>query len=489
MAGLFFLGCATGAGKPPSWNNCSQLSTPVYKAIAYDARLVTAALEHPVKSESPKILVVDDDVHMREFMRWCLAPLRCELIEAADGAEALAALRAHAPALVISDVHMPRMNGFELVAATQSEPGIAATPFVMMSSLEDRAAYRRAFGLGVHDFIVKPLAREDVIATVNRVLLLRERTRREPALAIPGYEFIRKLGEGTSGEVHLARRLADGHECAIKLKRFHADSDESQEAVARFLDEARLLASIRHRHVAQILDHGVTDTYLYIAMEYFSCGDLRATLKVAPAPRKALDYARQIGEGLAAIHAAGIVHRDLKPGNIMVRADGSLAIADFGLAKQLDAFVARTREGMAMGTPLYMSPEQINGHNGDGRLDGRADLYSLGVMLYEMLAGRPLFEAASVDGLLVQHLHAERPRLPQDSNIAVLQPLLDKLLARECAERFADAREFLAMLEQASALRLEATSDLESDRLLPAWMIESVPAFLMGPVSRKPLAI
>jgi serine/threonine protein kinase len=442
-----------------------------------------------MSTQRPTILIVDDDPTMREFMRWCLAPLQPELIDAADGFDALAKIRQHTPDLVISDVHMPRMNGFELVAATQSEAGLAATPFLMMSSLEDRAAYRRAFGLGVHDFIVKPLAREDVLATVKRVLLLREQAQRETALAVPGYEFIRKLGEGTSGEVHLARRLADGRECAIKLKRFATDGDESQEAVARFLDEARLLASIRHRHVAQILDHGVTDTYLYIAMEYFSRGDLRATLKVAPASRKALDYARQIGEGLAAIHAAGIVHRDLKPGNIMVRTDGSLAIADFGLAKQLDAFVARTREGMAMGTPLYMSPEQINGHTGDGRLDGRTDLYSLGVILYEMLAGRPLFEAASVDGLLVQHLHAERPKLPEDASIAVLQPLLDKLLARDCAERFADAQAFLAMLDQASALRLDAKSELESGRLLPAWMIESVPAFLMGSVSSQPQTV
>ena len=435
--------------------------------------------------KDPVILVVDDDPTMREFMRWCLTPLRPELIGAADGLDAFAKIREHAPDLVISDVHMPRMNGFELVAATQSESGFASTPFLMMSSLEDRATYRRAFGLGVYDFIVKPLAREDVIATVNRVLLLREKRMREPALAIPGYEFIRKLGEGTSGEVHLARRAADGRECAVKMKRFNADGDESREAVARFLDEARLLASIRHRHVAQILDHGVTDTYLYIAMEYFSRGDLRATLKVAPTSRKALEYARQIGEGLAAIHAAGIVHRDLKPGNIMVRTDGSLAIADFGLAKQLDAFVARTREGMAMGTPLYMSPEQINGHTGDGRLDGRTDLYSLGVMLFEMLAGRPLFEAASVDGLLVQHLHAERPRLPEESSMAVLQPLLDKLLARDCAERFANAQAFLAMLEQASALRLDDTNELESGDMLPAWMIESVPAFLTGSLSRQ----
>ncbi|MBL8519182.1 MAG: protein kinase [Betaproteobacteria bacterium] len=424
---------------------------------------------------APKILVVDDDAAMREFMRWCLGPLRPQLIEAADGLEALAVMRRDAPDLVISDVHMPRLNGFELVSAVKADSALQSIPFLMMSSLEDRAAYRRAFGLGVCDFIIKPLAREDVIGSVKRVLEQRRATRGEVAWAVPGYEMIRPLGEGATGEVHLARRLADGRECALKLMRLKADDTESRDTIARFLDEARLLASIRHRHVARILDHGVTDTCLYIAMEYFPGGDLRAALKTRPAARQALDYARQIGEGLAAIHAAGIVHRDLKPGNIMVRGDGSIAIADFGLAKQLDALITRTREGMAMGTPLYMSPEQISGE----RPDGRADLYSLGVMLYEMLTGMPLFEAGNVDGLLVQHLHAERPRLAEDSSAAILQPLLDKLIARAREDRFAGAEDFLSMLAFAAAVRFmdePVRADPEEPGVID-WHLETPPPF------------
>jgi len=337
----------------------------------------------------------------------------------------------------------------------------------------------------VCDFIVKPMVREDVLETVQRVLGQRAARTTDRPLAVPGYDLVRKIGEGASGEVLLARRISDGLECAIKLTRLKADDHESREAVARFLDEARLLASLRHRHVARILDHGVTDTCLYIAMEYFPGGDLRAPLGAVLDPRRALDYVRQIGEGLAAIHAAGIVHRDLKPGNIMVRSDGSVAIADFGLAKQLDALITRTRDGMAMGTPHYMSPEQINGE----ALDGRADLYSLGVMLYEMLTGRHLFEAGSIDGLLVQHLHAERPTLPEDSPVSILQPLLDKLVARDRNERHDHAHAFLAMLGQAGALRLGEAAVRQPGGTLPGWVLDSVPSFLYEPPSTRVPAI
>ena len=154
----------------------------------------------------------------------------------------------------------------------------------------------------------------------------------------------------------------------------------------------------------------------------------------------ALNYTRHIVGGLDAIHAHGIVHRDLKPGNIMFRADDSLALADFGIARRLDQVSDLTNHGSVLGTPNYLSPEQALGQ----LVDERADYYSVGVIMYEMLAGRKPFRAESAAALIYQHVHSDIPTLP--APVVYLQPLIDRLLAKQPAERIGTASEFLTTL-------------------------------------------
>jgi serine/threonine protein kinase len=215
---------------------------------------------------------------------------------------------------------------------------------------------------------------------------------------------------------------------------------------SRFLQEYELISKIRHPNVVRIFDLGISDDHAYIAMEYFQRGDLRGRIGKGIEPRQALQYLSQMAAALQVVHEIGVLHRDLKPGNIMERADGSLAIIDFGLAKHADVNIEMTGTGEIFGTPYYMSPEQGHGQ----LLDERSDLYSLGVMFYEMLTGKKPFLAPTPMGVIYLHGNAPRPEL--NSELSVYQPLLNKLLAIEPTDRFASARELVA-----EALQLEAT--------------------------------
>jgi len=216
----------------------------------------------------------------------------------------------------------------------------------------------------------------------------------------------------------------------------------------RFLLEYQLIAALRHPHVVKIIDLGVADDHAYIVMEHLPAGSLAERIATGPLDAEAaLRYARQIGEALAAIHSAGILHRDLKPANVMFRADDTLALIDFGLAKALRLEASLTGTARIFGTPHYMSPEQ--GHADP--IDERSDLYSLGCILYEMLTGEKPFTASTAMGVIYKHSHTPRPKLPSEH--AALQPLLDRLLAIEPAERFQSASEWLEALDQISSTR------------------------------------
>jgi serine/threonine protein kinase len=153
----------------------------------------------------------------------------------------------------------------------------------------------------------------------------------------------------------------------------------------------------------------------------------------AIAPDTALSYIKQAAAGLGAIHDVGIVHRDMKPDNVMIRADGSLALADFGIAKQTNSEISRTKHGEVFGTPYYLAPEQALGLP----VDQRTDIYSLGILFFEMLTGRRPFQADNAQALMYQHVNAPVPRLP--STLSTYQPLVDKMMAKKKTERFENA--------------------------------------------------
>jgi len=262
----------------------------------------------------------------------------------------------------------------------------------------------------------------------------------DTAISIPGYTIIRKIGEGGMASIYLAERDDDKLKVVLKVLSMHSNMYEPG-LLRRFMREYKLIAQIQHPNVVQIYERAFASNFAYIAMEYFSYGDLAERLKQSMDTRTAINYLHQITEGLGAAHAQGIVHRDMKPANILFRSPDSLAITDFGIAKDVEsASMVRkqlTMDGELMGTLYYISPEQIQG----AEADRRSDLYSLGVIMYKMLTGKHPFVGASPTEVFEAHLHAPIPALPRQ--FATLQPLLDGLLAKDPDERFQSTDDLL----------------------------------------------
>jgi serine/threonine protein kinase len=254
---------------------------------------------------------------------------------------------------------------------------------------------------------------------------------REAEPAVPGYRVVRKIGEGGMSSVYLADDLARARQVVLKLVKRRKDDDDS--LWQRFRQECALLGSLEHEHVVRIYDHGYGDDLAYLAMEHLGGGSLRELIDRGVSQRQALSLLSQASAGLAAIHRRGIVHRDIKPANLMLRASGTLVLTDFGVAKRMDVPTGETLHGEILGTPYYISPEQSEGR----AVTPQADLYSLGVIYYEMLTGCRPFAGGSLAEILAQHLKAPVPRLP--APFAAHQTLVDGMLAKRVCERFADA--------------------------------------------------
>jgi serine/threonine-protein kinase PpkA len=267
-----------------------------------------------------------------------------------------------------------------------------------------------------------------------------ENTTRGTAIRLDGYRLLRKLGEGGMSIVYLAENIADGEQQVLKLIRMNAKDDG--EMVQRFIGEFALISQIDHPNVAKIFAQGFSESHAYIAMEYFPGGDLRQLMSGEFGETIAVATLLQVAGALSAIHEQGIVHRDMKPDNIMIRADGSLALADFGIATQMQTELNGEQAGEVYGTPSYLSPEQAT----DSVVDHRADIYALGVMFFELLTGKKPYRASSPQALLYQHVNAEVPKLPDA--YAHYQDLLEKLMAKAPEDRFHQADDIVsAVLE------------------------------------------
>ena len=253
---------------------------------------------------------------------------------------------------------------------------------------------------------------------------------------IKGYRFIRKLGTSMYSSVYLAERESTGAKMVLKVLRQIPDvNDESIAAFDRFLQEYEMIAEIDHPNIVKIHDLGVADVHAHIAMEYLDGGDLRQRIRERIVASVAVTYLREIASALARIHQVGVLHRDLKPGNIMLRRDNSVALIDFGLAKRLRLQMEITGSGEIFGTPYYMSPEQGHGNP----VDERSDIYSLGVIFYEMLTGRKPYVADTAMGIIYQHARAPIPLLP--GRLEKYQSLVNMMLAKEPEDRLQSAAE------------------------------------------------
>ncbi|MBK9036257.1 MAG: serine/threonine protein kinase [Myxococcales bacterium] len=289
------------------------------------------------------------------------------------------------------------------------------------------------------------------------------------------YQLLRRIGKGGMGLVYEADHLGIGKRVAVKVLLDKYTDDP--EVVARFEREARTASSIGDDHIVEVFDAGTTDDgRSYLVMELLigsSLADIAEATGPMPAAR-AVPIVRQVLRGLAAAHAKGIVHRDMKPENVFLiqKADRPdfAKIMDFGISKFLqdsESKVRLTATGAVIGTPVYMAPEQALGA---GEIDGRVDLYAVGVMLYELLAGRPPFQAPTYIALVTQHLHTPppplqlaRPDLPTPLVVAV-----HRALEKDPAARFASAAEMAAaMPTDVELASLDAIATLTGGRTIP----------------------
>lgn len=320
-------------------------------------------------------------------------------------------------------------------------------PVVYFSTSGTREEKTEANRLGADGFFERNNINHDaLIIALGRILVDRRRFSSTDSLfvgdlatgmhpLVKGYRFIEKLAVSEHSAVYLAEKESEGINVILKVLRQVPDFSDGIGAFDRFLQEYELIAELEHPNIVRIYDLGVSDDHAHIAMEYLPGGDLKRKIHDGIREKDAVDYIQQIGSALAKVHKVGVLHRDLKPGNIMLRDDGSIALIDFGLAKRMRLKLEMTDHGEIFGTPYYMSPEQ--GHA--NKVDARSDIYSLGVIFYEMLTGEKPYLADNAMGIIYKHSNAPIPLL--SARLAKYQAIINLMLAKKPEDRMQTANE------------------------------------------------
>ena len=412
----------------------------------------------PFADNAPRILILEPDNKVRStLLRYAVKGWQGAAVQSTSGSlvDALddpARLKSFDVLLVGCDfsrdgtAENPTLQALRALAADPGNPAV-----ILLTSKGSEYTAVQAIKSGAFDYVPKALlGREQVLSAIQRAMLHRKGLvgSREGnvtgVVRLFGYDMRRCLATHESVSVHVAFSAERGKEVVLKILHRGRGALSRDASFERFVTEFKLLYDIEDHAVAGIYDFRVTSQYCYIAMEYFPLGHLGTQLDTRLSPVEALHFAREIARGLSIIHTAGVIHRDLKPGNIMLRDDDSVALIDFGISHS--AHVARPdgSQDEVVGTPYYISPEQAAG----APTDERTDLYALGVILFQMLTGEKPYVGATTAEILEQHRNAALPQL--EPELAVYQPLLNKLLAKDPAQRFGSAREVLEALEQTS---------------------------------------
>lgn len=294
-----------------------------------------------------------------------------------------------------------------------------------------------------------------------------------PARKFGRYEVVAELGKGAMGTVYRARDPMLNRTVAIKTINMDLDRDEVEDYEARFYQEARAAGGLNHPNIVTIYDIGKSGTVAYMAMELLAGKELRSIMAQGKALRvgQAIDITAQAAEGLGYAHDHDVVHRDIKPANLMIVSDGLVKITDFGIARMRSAEV-RTQTGVVLGSPRYMSPEQVVGK----RAEPRSDIFSLGVILYEMVTGKPPFAGDDVSAIMFQILNFVPPP-PSSVNLdapEMLDFIVAKALAKSPGDRYASAREMASDLRECrQQVPARASSSLALKPAQPSFEPES----------------
>jgi len=417
-----------------------------------------ATIAAPKRSDG-RCLVVHDDLELRlrlgTLVRRAIPTLDADCISGASF-DALTAERigTYIALFLIVEFNLRDVAADPLARLVRSREQSPRLPIVVFARGGDERNAARTIKLGANDYWPIHSVKIGELGEVLKRLMEPARSpaaaatpaadsRRQPQIA--GYRVIKTIAESATGAVYLARNDNLTQPVALKVQALKGRGEVTEADRQRFVRECEILSALNHRSIADVLDYGITDEYSYLALEYFPCGSLRDRLKNPVSEADAVNYARQIGEALQVLHSANVVHRDLKPSNLMLTDDNRLILIDFGSASMRLAASDLSRSDLCTGTPYYVCPEQIDNRDPDGR----GDLYSLGIVLYEMLVGALPYVGNNLIEIFTAHRAAPVPRLPQ--RVLRYQPIIDRLLAKEPDDRYPSATLFLEDLSAVSA--------------------------------------
>ena len=430
-----------------------------------------------------RVALVEDSEVVRRFASRLLRHKGFELSEHPDGQDALEKILDDPPDLVISDIQMPRMDGLQLTRELRKRYDKRQLPVVLVSVLSEEEDIVAGFEAGANDYLVKPYRTAELLAKI--AVLLRERkflrqesepelpqvegsgsstfersalgseddtqVRTEGTLAGPPqyffdkYRVVGEYGRGGMGTVYKAMRRED--ELPVALKVLAPRLSDNRTAVARFLRECRVLASLDAPNVVKVLDHGYDSGRYFLVMEAVEGESLdRTVLRDGPLPETlCAQVFAQVATALQELTDNDLIHRDVKPANVVRSfADGSARLVDFGLAKHQQEATDLTDTGYALGTSFYVAPEVIEG----GPASARSDLFALGVSLFEVLTGRRPFQGVVPYQIFKRIVSGEVPH-PCEFRQGLSGGLADvvlKLLAREPGDRYASGQELAQVL-------------------------------------------
>jgi CheY-like chemotaxis protein len=429
------------------------------------------------------ILVIDDYPVNLRLLQDILLEEHYEVRAATTGHRALASAFSSPPDLIMLDISMPDMDGYEICRRLKADPSTSDVPIIFISAHDDPVDKVRAFRAGGVDYVTKPFQAEEVLARIENQLKISrltkelEQSKRElerqneelrrrnsellqaqrrtdlvfsaltdslPGCVLDGkYHLAEQIGAGGFGSVYRGMQLADQRPVAVKVFRPLAGND-TPEALERFQLEGQSASRLAHRNAVSVLDFGMTERGIaYLVMELLDGHTLTEELqqKGLCSPARCGEILVQVCQALAEAHELGIVHRDVKPENIFLHRDGEgevVKVLDFGTVKLLGepgGIQARslTTAGQVIGTPEYMAPERLR----DDDYDGRSDVYSVGIMMYRMLCGRVPFSAKDPYVVAVMQLNNAPPPLRQlDPTIPeAVEKIALRALAKERSRR------------------------------------------------------
>lgn len=429
------------------------------------------------------LLVVDDNEENRDMLGRRLERRGYTVLTAADGEAALELVAQEEIDLILLDVMMPGIDGLEVLRRVREEHSAAELPIIMATARDGSEDVVTALDLGANDYVTKPIDFAIVSARVQKELRTRVARREKqqaqsdggghdlrPGSILAGrYRLDEVVGKGNFGVVYRGHHLELDMAVAIKL--LHAQV-AGGEALERFRSEGRSAVRIRHPNAVTVYDFGVTDGGVaYLIMEFLEGEPLSTALRRERRvhPKRVAEILTPVCDVLELAHGQGLVHRDVKPENVFLQKtpQGEIVkILDFGIAKLVGEHVARenlTAEGFVLGTPAYMAPERLRNQF----YDGRSDVYSLGIMLFQLLAGRLPFPPDKSDpmALLMMHIKEKPPRLrtyapelPKD-----FESLVQRCLGKEPEPRPSAvelAREFRALADKLPEAEIDAPTHL-----------------------------